>query len=107
MYYEKENQDFPGDPEDKNPPASVGDMGSIPGLGSFHMLQSNQAHVPQLRSLCSGDRELQLLSPCAASTEARAPKACATQGEKPLQWEAQGPQLESSPRSPQPGKACA
>ena len=25
----------------KNPPANAGDMGSIPGLGRFHMLQSN------------------------------------------------------------------
>ena len=37
MYYEKENQDFPGDPEDKNPPASVGDMGSIHGHGRFYV----------------------------------------------------------------------
>ena len=26
---------------DKNPPASAGDMGSIPGLGRFDMSQSN------------------------------------------------------------------
>ena len=25
----------------KNPPANVGDMGSIPGLGKFHVTQSN------------------------------------------------------------------
>ena len=30
-------QDFPGGAVDKNPPASAGDMGSIPGAGRFHM----------------------------------------------------------------------
>ena len=34
-------QDFPGGAVVKNPPASAGDMGSIPGLGRSHMLQSN------------------------------------------------------------------
>ena len=29
--------DFPGDPVVKNMPAHVGDMGSIPGLGMFHI----------------------------------------------------------------------
>ena len=33
---------------DENPPANAGDTGSIPGLGRFHMLQSNKACVPQL-----------------------------------------------------------
>ena len=70
MCYEKEHQDFPGNAEGENPPASDGDMGSIPVLGTFYMLQSNQAHVPQLLSPCSRGRELQLLSPCATTTEA-------------------------------------
>ena len=30
-----------------NPPAKAGDMGSIPGLGRFHMPWSNQACAPQ------------------------------------------------------------
>ena len=30
---------FPGGPVAKNPPANAGDMGSILGLGRFHMLQ--------------------------------------------------------------------
>ena len=47
----------------------------------------------------------QLLSPYAASTEAHVPRACAPQ-EKPLQWEGQKPQLESSPCLPQLEKAC-
>ena len=35
------NQDFPGGAVDKNLPANAGDPGSIPGLGRFHLLQSN------------------------------------------------------------------
>ena len=34
-------QDFPGSTMVKNPPANAGDMGSIPGLGRFHMPWSN------------------------------------------------------------------
>ena len=33
--------DFPGDAVIKNSPANAGDMGSIPGPGRSHMLQSN------------------------------------------------------------------
>ena len=33
--------DIPGGPVDKNPPANAGDVGSIPGLGGFHMPQNN------------------------------------------------------------------
>ena len=33
--------DFPGGAVDKNSPANGGNMGSIPGLGRFHMPQSN------------------------------------------------------------------
>ena len=41
-------QDFRGGPGVKNPPASAGDAGLVPGPGRFHMLQGNQACVPQL-----------------------------------------------------------
>ena len=34
-------QDFSGGTVDKNPLANAGDMGLIPGLGRFHMPQSN------------------------------------------------------------------
>ena len=47
----------------KDPPADAGDKGSSPGLGRSHMLQSNEAHVPQLLSLRSRAREPQLLKP--------------------------------------------
>ena len=43
--------DFPGGPVDKNPPANAGDMGSIPGPGSFHTRWRNGA--AQLQSLSS------------------------------------------------------
>ena len=54
---------LPGGPVDKNPPANAGDMGLITSLGRPHVLQSNLAHGP-------------LLSPHAATTEAREPRAC-------------------------------
>ena len=69
----------------KNPPASEGDTGSSPGPGSSHMPRSNEAHVPQLLSLCSRAHEPQLLSPHATTTEAHAPRAQAPQQEKPPQ----------------------
>ena len=68
--------DFSSSAVDKNPSANAGDTGSIPDPGRFHMPQSNEARVPQL------------LSPHAAITEDHAPRACAPQQEKPLQWEA-------------------
>ena len=42
-------------------------------------------------------RVLQLLSPRAATTEARAPRAHALQQEKPPQWEAHAPQRRVAP----------
>ena len=49
------------------------------------MLQSNYACVPQLLNLCSRAHESKLLSPCAATTEARAARAHVLQQKKPLQ----------------------
>ena len=57
----------------KSPPASAGDMGSSPGPGGSHMPRSDWACVPQLLSLC------------ATAAEARVPRACAPQQEKPPQ----------------------
>ena len=68
-----------------SPPANAGDMGSIPALGGSHMLWNNWACEPQLLSLRSIAREPQLLIPRATTTEARTPRACALQQEKPLQ----------------------
>ena len=75
---------FPSDSVDMNLPCSVGDTGSILGPGtkiSHTKPENSRAHF------------LQLLKPAFS-------KACAPQ-EKPLQWEAGTPQLESSPHSTQ------
>ena len=45
---DSQSWDFPSAPVVKNLLVNAGDMGLIPGLGRFHMLLSNQAHVPQL-----------------------------------------------------------
>ena len=39
--YKKGLQDFAGGIVDRNSPAHTGDTGLIPGLGRFHMPQSN------------------------------------------------------------------
>ena len=65
--------DFPGGTVVKTPPADAGDTDSIPGLGRSHMPRSNWAREPQL------------LSPHAATTEARAPRDRAPQQGKPPQ----------------------
>ena len=76
----------------------AGDTGSSPGPGGSHMLQSNQAHVPQLlKPTCSRAREPQLLSPRATTTEARMPRAHALQQEKPPQGEAHALQRTVAP----------
>ena len=41
--------DFPGATVVKNPAANAGDMGSIPGLGSFYMPWSSDVCAPQVR----------------------------------------------------------
>ena len=41
MKLEINDGDFPGGPVDKNLLANVGDTGSIPGLGRFHMPRGN------------------------------------------------------------------
>ena len=56
------SEGFPGGAAVESPPASAGDMGSIPGLGGSHMPRSNWAREPQLLSLrvwslCSATRE--------------------------------------------------
>ena len=79
---------FPGGLVVKNLPAYAGDTGWIPHPGRSHMLQGNEAHAPQLQSLCSRAWEPQLLSPCATTSTpiALAPVSCNnsehTQGER-------------------------
>ena len=90
---EKSSLDFPGGPVIKTLPAKAGDMGSIPGLGRFHIPWGSEACEPQLLSLH------------VATSEAHAPRACTLQLEKPLRREARAWQLESSPSLPQLEKA--
>ena len=97
--------DFPHGAVVKNPPSKAGDTGSSPGPGRSHMLQSNWAREPQLLSLHSRACEPQLLSPRAATTEARVPGARAPQQEKPLQRSPHTAR-KSSPRLLQLEKAC-
>ena len=47
----------------KNSLANAGDGSSIPASGRSHMPLSNEAHEPQLLSLCSRGKESQLLKP--------------------------------------------
>ena len=55
------------------------------------------AHAPQLLRLCSRACEPQLLSLHTTTTEAQAPRACAPQQKKTLQWEAHTPQQRVAP----------
>ena len=55
----------------KNLPATAGDTDLIPDPGKSYMPRSSEACAPQLLSLCSRVRELQLRSPYAATTEGR------------------------------------
>ena len=64
---------FPGDTVDKNPSASAGDMGLIPGPGKMPV------------SPYTTTTETALKSPQAAITEAHGPRTCALQQEKPPQ----------------------
>ena len=66
---------------DKNLPANTGDTGLIPGLGRANMPMSNWARALEPRSHNYVSRH-------AVITEARVPRACALQQEKPMQWEA-------------------
>ena len=47
-------QDFPGGPAVKKPPANAGDTGSILGPGRLHMLQGNYDRAPQLLEAHTG-----------------------------------------------------
>ena len=78
-------QDFPGGGVGKNPPANSGDTVSIPDPGRSRMPQSTEPHA--LQQLCRQ----------AATTRARAPRACALQPEKPPQWEAPAAQRGGAP----------
>ena len=64
---------FPGGSGVNNSPASEGDPDSILDLRGPYIPQGNEAHAPQLLSLCSKAQELQRLNPRAETTEAHVP----------------------------------
>ena len=99
---------------DKNPPANAGDTGSIPGLGRLHMSQSSWARAPQILSVrCRASEpqllkpgrsqvgDLQLLSLCAAASEACTWSLCSATREAI----ARRSPTKSSPGSPQLDKS--
>ena len=65
------NEDFPGGPAVKNPPANAGETDLTPGLGRLHKPQSNEASAQ--------------LDLCSATTEACPATARTLQQEKPRQ----------------------
>ena len=96
----KNAEGFPGGSVVKNSASAV-DKGSIPGPRRSHMLWSNEAHIPKLLSLRSRAWEPTTESTCCNCWSLR-PRACALpQQEKPSQWGACSPPLESNPRFPE------
>ena len=71
--FKAKTQDFPGGTVDRNPSTNAGDVGSILGLGRFHMPQATKARAPQPLSLGSRAHQPQLMSPCATAIEACMP----------------------------------
>lgn len=69
----------------KNRPANAGDMGLLSGPGTWHVLLSSEACVPQLLTLCSGAQQAATVEPVRHKYCISYPGACALQHEKPLQ----------------------
>ena len=69
--------DFLGGPVVKNPPANVGDTGSVPGLGRSHMLRSSEARAAateQCSSAWEKTAEAHVLQdPCSPTIKAPRP----------------------------------
>ena len=87
----KNSEYSPDGAVDENPPANVGDTGSIPGPRRFHGLE--QLGPGTATTEPSRACELQLLTP--RTTAAGARSLCSTAGEPP-QGEARLPQLEKA-----------
>ena len=68
---------LPGGLAVKNPPASAGDRGSIPGPGRSHTLLSNEARGPHHWACALESRS--------HPYRAHMPRSCALQQEKPAQ----------------------
>ena len=48
----RSEEDFPGGPVVKNPPANAGDMGSIPGLGRCHIPWGKRSRHSEKPAYC-------------------------------------------------------
>ena len=91
----------------KNPPARAGDVASIPGPGRPHTawgIKPVCAPTPEPALWSPGGT---ILSPRAATAEARAPGAPGPQRERPPRGKAHSPQPERSPRALKPQGARA
>ena len=80
LYQINKRTGFPDGSVVKNPPANTGETGSIPGPGRSQHATEQLGRAPQLLSLCSRAWELQLLSPCVATSEACAPWSLSSAG---------------------------
>ena len=83
----------------KNPPADAEDMDPTPNRGKPTLPRNNEAHAPQLLSLCSRAQELPRKPTC--------PRAHTLLQEKLLKRKACALPLESSPCSPQLEKSLS
>ena len=92
---------FAGGSVVKNPPASAGDMGSIPGLGQSRMPQDNKAMSHNYWACALEPRSCNYGAHVPQVRKPTCLRAHAPQQEKPLQWEARTLQLERSPCSAQ------
>ena len=84
---------LPGDPVVKNPPADMGDTGSIPGLGRSCVLPKPVSQTAESEPACCTYWHLRSLEPVLRK-------------EKRPRNEPQALQAESNPRLPQGEKAC-
>ena len=84
----------------KNPPASAGDMGSIPDLGRFYKPRSSWACAPQLLSPRSRAHTLKLLKPTRLEPVLRHRRSYHSEKLTHSNWRAvNSSQLEKSPHS--------
>ena len=89
--------DFSGGTGDKNPPASAGGTGAIPGWGRVRMIWSNEAHEPPLLSPCSRAGEPQWLRLQTSTAETCVPAASVPQQEKPAKGRVHAPRQTPAP----------
>ena len=90
-------QGFPGGAVVKNPPANAGDTGSSPVWEDPACRGATKPVHHNYWACALEPASHNFWSPRSTTTEACAPRACAPQQEKPLQWEAFAPQPRAAP----------